>query len=132
MASSRAGPSNSRTSYWQTATVGDRRSWWFTAAGSGRSEDRRECFSPSRCYKPGGSPPVRCQPRPDFWWREGRDSNPRGSFTPPTRLAGGCFRPLSHLPGESRSPFDSNLTYTLSIPVSYTHLRAHETRHELV
>src|SRR5438552_1846111 len=30
--------------------------------------------------------------------REGRDSNPRGSFTPPTRLAGGCFRPLSHLP----------------------------------
>src|SRR5213593_2715404 len=39
--------------------------------------------------------------------REGRDSNPRGSFTPPTRLAGGCFRPLSHLPGESGSSFDS-------------------------
>src|SRR5438093_8388447 len=36
-----------------------------------------------------------------FRWREGRDSNPRGSFTPPTRLAGGCFRPLSHLPVES-------------------------------
>src|SRR5207244_6351151 len=40
-------------------------------------------------------------------WREGRDSNPRGSFTPPTRLAGGCFRPLSHLPEESGSSLDS-------------------------
>ena len=38
--------------------------------------------------------------RPDFEnWREGRDLNPRGSLTPPTRLAGGRFRPLSHLPG---------------------------------
>src|SRR5947209_17827808 len=43
-------------------------------------------------------------------WREGRDSNPRGSFTPPTRLAGGCFRPLSHLPGESGPSFDSIAT----------------------
>src|SRR5665213_669766 len=40
-------------------------------------------------------------------WRGRRDSNPRGSFTPPTRLAGGCFRPLSHLPGESGSSLDS-------------------------
>src|SRR2546423_8255115 len=30
--------------------------------------------------------------------REGRDSNPGGSLTPPTRLAGERFRPLSHLP----------------------------------
>src|ERR1700730_3598411 len=36
-------------------------------------------------------------------WREGRDSNPRGSSTPPTRLAGGRFRPLSHLPGRWRA-----------------------------
>src|SRR5690348_1503790 len=33
-------------------------------------------------------------------WREGRDSNPRGNSTPPTRLAGGRFRPLSHLPAK--------------------------------
>src|SRR5205807_784325 len=36
------------------------------------------------------------------FWREGRDSNPRGSFTPPTRLAGGRFRPLSNLPAFPR------------------------------
>src|SRR5665213_2609497 len=40
-------------------------------------------------------------------WRGRRDSNPRGSFTPPTRLAGGCLRPLSHLPGDSGSSLDS-------------------------
>src|SRR5260370_7700493 len=47
--------------------------------------------------------------RLDPWcrWREGRDSNSRGSFTPPTRLAGGGFRPLSHLPGDSGLSFDS-------------------------
>src|SRR5213594_2601878 len=49
---------------------------------------------------------VRALPRLDQA-REGRDSNPRGSFTPPTRLAGGCFRPLSHLPRESGSSLDS-------------------------
>src|SRR5947199_8226677 len=38
-------------------------------------------------------------------WREGRDSNPRGSFTPPTRLAGGRFRPLSHLPAKVADRF---------------------------
>jgi hypothetical protein len=31
-------------------------------------------------------------------WREGGDSNPRRDLTPLTRLAGGRFRPLSHLP----------------------------------
>src|SRR5581483_10201045 len=29
--------------------------------------------------------------------RRRRDSNARGSSTPPNRLAGGCFRPLSHV-----------------------------------
>src|SRR2546427_248972 len=47
--------------------------------------------------------------------REGRDSNPRGSFTPPTRLAGGCFRPLSHLPDNSGPSFDSIRPQALSI-----------------
>src|SRR5260370_35048632 len=39
----------------------------------------------------------------DPWcrWREGRDSNSRGSFTPPTRLAGGGFPPPHHPPGHS-------------------------------
>src|SRR5438874_6902158 len=48
-------------------------------------------------------------------WREGRDSNPRGSFTPPTRLAGGCFRPLSHLPDEAGPSIDSIRPHALSI-----------------
>src|SRR6187549_1235393 len=34
-----------------------------------------------------------CQP---FGWRRERDLNPRGGSTPPTRLAGEHFRPLSH------------------------------------
>src|SRR3954453_10460345 len=29
-------------------------------------------------------------------WRRERDLNPRGGLTPPTRLAGEHFRPLSH------------------------------------
>jgi hypothetical protein len=32
-------------------------------------------------------------------WRRGRDLNPRGSFKPPTRLAGERLRPLGHLSG---------------------------------
>ena len=32
-------------------------------------------------------------------WREGGDSNPRRNFLSLTRLAGGRFQPLSHLPG---------------------------------
>ncbi len=31
-------------------------------------------------------------------WREGGDSNPRRDLTSLTRLAGGRFQPLSHLP----------------------------------
>ena len=45
-------------------------------------------------------------------WREGRDSNPRGSFTPPTRLAGERFRPLSHLP-ESKPDFSGRVPLPL-------------------
>jgi hypothetical protein len=45
-------------------------------------------------------------------WRTGRDLNPGGSFTPPTRLAGGRFQPLSH-PSEDH----------LMIPVSSCFLR---------
>src|SRR5829696_1322947 len=33
---------------------------------------------------------------PDVEWRRERDLNPRGGSTPPTRLAGEHFRPLSH------------------------------------
>src|SRR4029077_5486607 len=58
----------------------------------------------------------RCSPH--IWEREGRDSNPRGSFTPPTRLAGGCFRPLSHLPDQALPSLDSigpDLSSSLSI-----------------
>ena len=32
-------------------------------------------------------------------WRRGRDLNPRGGSTPPTRLAGERLRPLGHLSG---------------------------------
>ena len=35
-------------------------------------------------------------------WREGRDSNPRRNLTSLTRLAGGRFQPLSHLPTRGR------------------------------
>ena len=34
-----------------------------------------------------------------FFWRGGRDSNPRSGFTPDNRLAGGPIQPLWHLPG---------------------------------
>jgi hypothetical protein len=69
------------TNWWSTVTA-----WW---TGS-RWETSGRFLGPG----PGNSDPK-------LWKREGRDSNPRGSFTPPTRLAGGCFRPLSHLPGGS-------------------------------
>ena len=36
-------------------------------------------------------------------WREGGDSNPRRDLTSLTRLAGGRFQPLSHLPAETAS-----------------------------
>ena len=35
-----------------------------------------------------------------FKWRGGWDSNPRSSFKPDNRLAGGPNQPLWHLPGE--------------------------------
>jgi hypothetical protein len=38
-------------------------------------------------------------PESCFGWRRRRDSNARGSYQPPNRLAGGCFRPLSHVSG---------------------------------
>ena len=34
-----------------------------------------------------------------LFWRRGRDLNPRGGSTPPTRLAGERLRPLGHLSG---------------------------------
>src|SRR5665213_2789793 len=45
-------------------------------------------------------------------WREGGDSNPRRDLTSLTRLAGGRFQPLSHLP----------VGGPVYVPVSYIHL----------
>ena len=67
--------------------------------GSGSSHRRSALSNSPRSASRNSNRPSEGRSAADFEnWREGRDSNPRGSFTPPTRLAGGCFRPLSHLP----------------------------------
>src|SRR5450759_2943490 len=65
--------------------------------------------------------------------------SPRRSWPPTTRRTadpaglGGCAFGRSHCClGTSHNRFVSRLAQVCAEPVSYTHLRAHETRHDLV
>ncbi len=86
-----------------SSSRGSRSGWgmWFVAR-----ECRDDLGGPiAQAVGDGLGTRSRHRPRRQPFWREGRDSNPRGSSTPPTRLAGGRFRPLSHLPATpSREP----------------------------
>ena len=50
------------------------------------------------CEQRDDNRPCR-DPAQELHERRGRDSNPRESYQPPTRLAGECLQPLGHLSG---------------------------------
>src|SRR5215208_7597455 len=50
--------------------------------------------------------------------RRGRDSNPRESFPPPTRLAGECLQPLGHLSGRNQDCMRRNAIVTVAVVIA--------------